>query len=58
MNEKVMSVVEETTLLRAVELMVNSGKHPLPVLRNGKVVGVISRIDVVRGLLVQEEASV
>jgi CBS domain-containing protein len=58
MNEKVMSVVEETTLLRAVELMVNSGKHPLPVLRNGKVVGVISRTDVVRGLLVQEEASV
>jgi len=57
MNEKVISVSEETTLLRAVELMVNSGKHPLPVLRNGKVLGVISRADVVRELLAQEEVS-
>jgi CBS domain-containing protein len=57
MNEKVISVSEETTLLRAVELMVNSGKHPLPVLRDGKVLGVISRADVVRELLAQEEVS-
>lgn len=53
MNEKVISVTEETPLLRAAELMVNSGKHPLPVLRNGKVVGVISRSDIARALLME-----
>ena len=51
MNEKVISVSEETPLLRAIELMVNSGKHPLPVLRDGKVVGVVSRSDIARALL-------
>jgi len=51
MNDKVISVNEETSLLRAAELMANSGKHPLPVLRDGKVIGVISRTDVVRALL-------
>ena len=53
MNERVISVSEETPLIRAVELMVNSGKHPLAVLRNGKVVGVISRSDIARALLEQ-----
>jgi len=53
MNEKVITVGEETTLLRAAELMTNSGKHPLPVLRDEKVVGVISRADIVRALLAQ-----
>jgi CBS domain-containing protein len=51
MNEKVISVTEETPLLRAAELMANSGKHPLPVFRNGKVFGIISRSDIVRALL-------
>jgi CBS domain-containing protein len=53
MNEKVISVTEETPLLRGAELMVNSGKHPLAVLRNGKVVGVISRSDIAHALLEQ-----
>ena len=51
MNEKVITIREETSLLRAAQLMVNSGKHPLPVLRGGKVVGVISRSDIARALL-------
>jgi CBS domain-containing protein len=50
MNEKVIAVSEETTLLSAAELIVPSGKHPLPVLRNGKVVGIICRSDITRTL--------
>lgn len=53
MNDKVLSVSEDTTLIQALELMVNSGKHPLPVLRDGKVVGVISRSDIARALLME-----
>ncbi len=51
MNENVLSVTEDTTLMRALEIMVNSGKHPLPVLKDGKVIGVIARTDIVRALL-------
>jgi predicted transcriptional regulator len=50
MNEKVLTVSENVTLIRALELMVNTGKHPLPVIRQGKVVGTISRMDIVRAL--------
>jgi len=51
MNQKIIAVNEDTPLLRAAELMVNTGKHPLPVLRDGKVVGTVSRADVVQMLL-------
>ncbi len=51
MNENVISVAEDTPLMRAAELVVNTGKHPLPVLREGKLLGAISWADVVRGLL-------
>ena len=51
MNDRVRSVNEEASLLQAAATMVNSGKHPLPVMRAGRVVGVIDRADVVRALL-------
>jgi CBS domain-containing protein len=51
MNDQPIVVSEELPLLAAAALMVNSGKHPLPVLRDGKVVGIISRSDVVRAVL-------
>ena len=51
MNDRVRSVKEEASLLEAAATMVNSGKHPLPVMRTGQVVGVIGRADVVRALL-------
>jgi CBS domain-containing protein len=51
MNDQPIVVSEELPLLAAAALMVNGGKHPLPVLRDGKVVGVISRSDVVRTVL-------
>jgi CBS domain-containing protein len=58
MNEKIITVNEDVTMLRALELMVNSGKHPLPVLRAGKVIGIVSRMDIVRALIAQRENSV
>lgn len=51
MNDRIRSVKEESSPLEAAATMVNSGKHPLPVLRAGQVVGVVDRADVVRGLL-------
>jgi len=51
MNDRVRSVTEEATVLQAAATMVNTGKHPLPVMRAGQVVGVIDRADVVRALL-------
>jgi CBS domain-containing protein len=58
MNEQVLTVREEMGVLRALELMVNTGKHPLPVLRDGKVVGVISRMDITRALVAEHKTSV
>lgn len=54
MNEQALTVNEDQTLLRALELMVNSGKHPLPVLHDRRVVGVISRMDIVHALVVRQ----
>jgi CBS domain-containing protein len=51
MNDQPIVVSEELPLLAAAALMVNGGKHPLPVLRDGKVAGVISRSDVVQAVL-------
>lgn len=56
MNDKVLTVNSNETLIRALELMVNTGKHPLPVTREGKVIGVISRLDVVRAVLEQAKS--
>jgi CBS domain-containing protein len=55
MNEKIITVNEDVTMLCALELMVDNGKHPLPVMRDGRVVGIISRMDIVRALLAQQE---
>jgi CBS domain-containing protein len=51
MNDQPLVVSEELPLLAAAALMVNGGKHPLPVLRDGQVVGVISRSDIVAAVL-------
>jgi CBS domain-containing protein len=44
--------------MKAVVVMVNEGLHPLPVLRDGRIVGIISRADAVRALLASRAASV
>jgi CBS domain-containing protein len=55
MNENFIAVTEEAPLLRAAELMVNTDRHPLPVLWVGRLVGIVSRADVIRGLLAKHE---
>jgi CBS domain-containing protein len=54
MNDRVLTVTDEMPLMSAAALMVNSGKHPLPVTHDGKVVGMIARTDVVRALLASQ----
>ena len=51
MNDQAISVSEDTSLMKAAAVMVNNGRQRLPVLRDGKVVGMITRADVVRALL-------
>ena len=51
MNENLLTVTEETPVLKAAEIMINSGKHPLPVVRAGQVVGVVTRMAIVRAIL-------
>jgi CBS domain-containing protein len=55
MNDQPLVVSEELPLLAAAALMVNGGKHPLPVLRDGAVVGVISRSDIARFVLTLDQ---
>ena len=44
------TVSPEADLSAALELMVDSGVHQLPILRNGTLVGLLSRADVLRYL--------
>lgn len=55
MNKQMLSVTEDTPLLKAAALMINNGRQRLPVLRAGKIVGMISRADVVRALLTAQK---
>lgn len=56
-NDEMLTVSEDMPLMQAIALMVNSGKHPLPVTRGGAIVGMIERADVVRALLALAESS-
>ncbi|CAG0945084.1 A-adding tRNA nucleotidyltransferase [Anaerolineae bacterium] len=51
MATTVFSVKEDDPLMTAVAIMVNEGLHPLPVLRDENLVGVVSRADAVRAIL-------
>jgi CBS domain-containing protein len=51
MATRVWSVKEDDPVMAAVAIMVNQGLHPVPVLRDEQLVGVISRADAVRALL-------
>jgi len=51
MARQVVSVNEEARVIDAAALMANRGLHPIPVLRDGRLVGVVSRADVVKALL-------
>lgn len=51
MDDQVLTVDEELPVIKAAPLMVNLGKHPLPVLRGGRVIGAIDRWHTVRAIL-------
>ena len=51
MSAKVHTVTEATTLPEAADLMLTHHIKRLPVLRDGKVVGIVSRADLVRSFL-------
>ena len=50
MVRHVITAEEQTTLPQLAELMVNHGIKRLPVLRDGKVVGIVSRADLVTAI--------
>jgi CBS domain-containing protein len=58
MATTVWSVKENEDLMRAIAIMVNEGLHPLPVLRDGRLVGVVSRADAVRAVLASQPTGV
>ena len=53
MATTVFSVKEDDPLMVAVAIMVNEGLHPVPVLRDERLVGVVSRADAVRAIVSQ-----
>jgi CBS domain-containing protein len=48
---RVVSVDENATVVDVAALMANRGVHPIPILRDGRLVGLVARADVVRTLL-------
>ena len=53
MATTIYSAKEDDPLMVAVAIMVNEGLHPVPVLREGRLVGIVSRADAVRAILSQ-----
>jgi CBS domain-containing protein len=51
MATDVISVEDDDPMGEAVTLMVKSGVHPLPVLRHGRLVGIISRANALNAML-------
>jgi CBS-domain-containing membrane protein len=49
------TVAPETELSAAIGLMAESGLHQLPVLLNGRLVGMLSRADIMRFLQLRQE---
>ncbi len=56
MNPYVIKVKEDCPLMVAAEIMVNRGKHPIAVVMNESLIGVIDRADIIRALLAAKEA--
>ena len=51
MARAVLTVHADAPIEEAAAIMSNRGRHPLPVLDGGRMVGVISRADVIRAML-------
>ena len=51
MNRRVVSVDDGATVIEVAALMANRGVHPIPVMRDGRLLGVVGRADVAQALL-------
>ncbi|MGQ9677371.1 MAG: CBS domain-containing protein [Chloroflexota bacterium] len=56
MNRRVVSVGDTATVIEVAALMANRGVHPIPIMRDGQLLGVVGRADVARALLGLAEA--
>lgn len=54
MNPHVVSIPENYPLMDAAMRMINEGKHPLAILHEKKMIGIIDRSDIVKALLKME----
>lgn len=50
-RQRIVSVSEDASIMDIAGIMANRGVHPVLVLQNGKLVGVVGRADVARALL-------
>jgi CBS domain-containing protein len=50
-SRDVVTVSPETTLQDIATIMAEKGKHLLPVVSSGKIVGIIAKIDIIKGIL-------
>jgi CBS domain-containing protein len=51
MSWPVISVSADTDIIEVVSMMANQGLHPIPVMDEGRMLGIISRADVVKRML-------
>lgn len=51
MSDQVITIHEDLPLMQALALMSNLGIHPLPVVRDKQLVGLVSRKDTLQGVL-------
>lgn len=51
MSWPVISVSPDTDIIEVVSMMANQGLHPIPVMDGGRMLGIISRADVVKRML-------
>jgi len=58
MNPYVIKVNEDCPLIDVAEIMVNRGKHPIAVVKNKCLIGVIDRSDIIRALLKAKNAPI
>jgi CBS domain-containing protein len=55
MTRDVKTVTPDTDMSDVATLMFDKGENPVPVVENGRLVGIISRTDIIRLLVQQEE---
>jgi CBS-domain-containing membrane protein len=57
MSWPVISVSPDTDIIEVVSMMANQGLHPIPVMDEGRMLGIISRADVVKRMLELADAT-